>query len=74
MNLDMDYGVKIIKYLELNPQPTNCQYTEMGSHFEYVNPNLSTTCIAMRAGTSLMTRHFEINTLLCSVNTTAFLK
>ena len=61
MNLNIGYHVKTIKYLELNPLPTNCQYPEMVSHFEYVNRKLSTTCIAMWAGTSLIMRHFKIN-------------
>jgi len=47
MNLNIGYGVNTIKYLELNSWPTNCQYPEMGSHFEYVNPKLSTSCTAM---------------------------
>ena len=34
----------------------------MGSQFKYVKPKLSTTCTAMKAGTSLMMRHFRINT------------
>jgi hypothetical protein len=31
------------------PLPTNCQNPEMWTHFEYVNPKLSTVCIAMGA-------------------------
>jgi hypothetical protein len=66
MNLNIGYGVKTIIYLELNSRPTNCQYLEMGSHFEYGNPKFNAPCTAMRTGTSLMTRHFKINTFVFS--------
>jgi hypothetical protein len=66
MTLNIGYGVKTIIYLELNLRPTNCQYLEMGSHFEYANPKFNAPCTAMRAGTSLMMRHFKINTFVFS--------
>jgi hypothetical protein len=68
MNLNISCGVKTIKYLELNPSPTNCQYPEMGIHFEYVNPKLSAACTAMRAGTSLTMRQSFPNLAFISPN------
>jgi len=35
MTLNIVYRVKTIKYPELNPSLTKCQYPEKGSHFEY---------------------------------------
>jgi hypothetical protein len=35
--------------LYLSTLPTNCQNAEMGTHFEYVNPKLSTVCFAKGA-------------------------
>jgi hypothetical protein len=40
MNLNIVYGFKTNKYVELNSSPTNCQCPEMGSHFEFLTPNI----------------------------------